>query len=390
MILAVPIASRRADFLPRLGELSANFEYGWVNLDTVGTLTRYTAGLEWSPQDWLRFSASVQEVRTPPAVELLADPIVVTPGVRYFDFLTGQTVDVTQTFGGNPLLDPQSVTTSRFAVNAAPLPAINLQLNAEYVATRTSDFISGIPPASAAVLLAFPDRFVRDQSGTLTSVDVRAINFDRQTQDQLRYGFSFIVPIGKAPIGRPKPRTSGADDAAAALGSAEGGEGTLPFSGPRPRLQVVANHTFVLSNEITIRPGLPPVDLLDGGAIGIAGGRPRHQIDLSLAYSARGIGARLSGLWRSESTLEVRQSGSVGRLRFQPLALFNLTAFVEGQRLFPSLGILKSSRLTLSVINLANDRQRVFDPLGRTPLNYQPGYRDALGRTVELSFRKVF
>jgi hypothetical protein len=275
-------------------------------------------------------------------------------------------------------------------VNAAPLAQINLQLNAEYLANRTSNLISGVPPASAAVLLAFPDRFVRDQNGRLTSVDVRPINFDRQTQDQLRYGFSFTVPIGPAPAARPRSGPQGADNSAAALGSTEGGEAALPAGGPRPRLQVVANHTLLLANEIVIRRGLPAVDLLEGGAIGVGGGRPSHQVDLSLAYSARGVGARLSGVWRSESTLEVRQSGSIGLLSFRPLALLNLSGFVEGQRLFPNAGLLKASRFTFSIINLANDRQAVSDSLGRTPLNYQPGYRDAVGRTLEVGFRKVF
>jgi hypothetical protein len=32
----------------------------------------------------------------------------------------------------------------------------------------------------------------------------------------------------------------------------------------------------------------------------------------------------------------------------------------------------------------------VTDPLGETPLNYQPAYRDAVGRTVELSVRRTF
>jgi hypothetical protein len=155
-------------------------------------------------------------------------------------------------------------------------------------------------------------------------------------------------------------------------------------------LQVVANHTFLLANEIVIREGLPVVDLLDGGAIGIAGGQPRHRVDFSLNFSARGVGARLSGAWRSENTLELRQAGTVGALRFAPLMTVNFTAFIEGTRLLPGVDFLEGTRFTFSAVNLVNQRQRVTDSLGVTPLNFQPGYRDPIGRTVELGFRKVF
>jgi hypothetical protein len=377
VIASVPLASRRAQFLSGLGELDANFEVGTTDIDGVGALTRVSTGLNWEPVDRIRLSAGWEQARTPAAVESLADPVVITPGVRYFDFLTGETVDVFQTFGGNPSLRPQTLTSGRLAANAAPWSRYNLQLNVEYSSTRTTDLISSLPPASAAVLLAFPDRFVRNAEGVLTSVDVRPVNFDLQSLEQIRYGLSFTVPIGPASAQRGKTPSNG------------GGSGR-PSGAPRPRLQAAANHTVVLSNELVIRPGLPAVDLLDGGAIGIAGGRPRGQVDFSLAFSATGLGARVSGARRSESTLELRQGETVGVLRFDPLLTMNLTGFVEATRLFPRVTALKGSRFTLSVVNLSNARQRVTDPLGETPLNYQPAYRDAVGRTVELSVRRTF
>jgi hypothetical protein len=42
------------------------------------------------------------------------------------------------------------------------------------------------------------------------------------------------------------------------------------------------------------------------------------------------------------------------------------------------------------VINATNNRQTVRDSFGNTPLQYQPAYRDRLGRTVELEVRKIF
>jgi hypothetical protein len=47
-------------------------------------------------------------------------------------------------------------------------------------------------------------------------------------------------------------------------------------------------------------------------------------------------------------------------------------------------------RLSIDVLNVTNDRQTVRNSAGTTPLQYQPGYRDALGRTIEFEVRKVF
>lgn len=43
-----------------------------------------------------------------------------------------------------------------------------------------------------------------------------------------------------------------------------------------------------------------------------------------------------------------------------------------------------------AVENLTNTRQRVRNEVGDTPLGYQRAYRDAVGRTVMLEWRKVF
>ena len=51
---------------------------------------------------------------------------------------------------------------------------------------------------------------------------------------------------------------------------------------------------------------------------------------------------------------------------------------------------LLAATAIVDVVNLANDRQKVRDSMGNTPLQYQPGYRDPLGRTIEFEIRKVF
>jgi outer membrane receptor protein involved in Fe transport len=310
--------------------------------------------------------------------------------VRYFDFLTGQTVDVTQIAGGNPLLLAERARTRRLGLNAGPFQPMNLRLNAEYSSTVTRNSVSSLPPASAAILLAFPDRFLRDSAGALSIVDIRSVNFTRQRLEQFRYGFNLALPIGHL---RARPvQPSVPDESAPSDGEAEEGQPrpALGNVAARLRLQVAAFHTIILDNDVVIRPSLPTVDLLSGGAIGIGGAPSRHQVSLLMTLGTRGIGAVFSAQWRSESTLEIASGAGTDRLRFSPLATVNLRAFVAGTRLFPREGWLRGSRFSLSVANVFNDRQEVSDSAGATPLRYQPGYRDPLGRTVEIEFRKVF
>ena len=51
---------------------------------------------------------------------------------------------------------------------------------------------------------------------------------------------------------------------------------------------------------------------------------------------------------------------------------------------------ISGTRVTFSVSNIFNSRQRVTDATGVTPISYQPDYQDPIGRTVRLSLRKLF
>jgi hypothetical protein len=385
--LELPLASRRNGFLSALGELSTNLDYALIHLSD-GTARDLTYGFVWSPLEWIRFNGSRSETRTPPALESLGNPLTINPDVRLFDPLTGRTADVTLITGGNSFLLPERLRTDRLAVSLRPLKAIGLQINAEYTGTAAINSVSSLPLESASIILAFPERFVRDETGSLTLADVRPVNFSRQAQDRVRYGFSFNLPLGRArAVGRAAPATS----IDAGSGESDGGtEAPLMQAGPRPRLEVSANHTWVFENELVVRPGTEPIDLLRGGAIGFAGGRPRNQLDGTLGFSSRGLGARLTATWRSESLLAVRLDGVTDKLRFSPLATVNLRMFSEATRLLPWVGWLKATRFTLAVTNVTNQRQRAEDAFGNTPLRYQPGYRDPLGRTIEFEIRKVF
>jgi iron complex outermembrane recepter protein len=146
----------------------------------------------------------------------------------------------------------------------------------------------------------------------------------------------------------------------------------------------------LLNSTLALRSGFAPVDLLSRNALGLGGSsRPRHLYDFSVGYAERGLGLRLVGQRRGVSYLDLGERDE-DALRFAPLTILTVRGFVDAQRLLPALHAIGGLRLSLTVSNLTNARQRVRNALGETPLRYQPGYLDSVGRSVQLELRKAF
>ncbi len=367
--LNIPLTSRDNDVLSAIGNLSANFEYGRIGFSDAPHADRYHYGLSWTPREGIRFDASSYHARQTPAVETLGEPITFTTGVRVLDLLRGDTIDVTQITGGNPTLRAERLALDRASVNVMLIKKLKFNLYAEYQSIDRYDFISTLPRESVPIWLSFPERFARDDTGRLTAVDFRPVNFELQHQERLRYGIGLNLPVGGA--------------------GAEADKGPQPPS--RWRVRVSAMHTITMENRLDVGPGIAPVDLLNGGALGIAGGRPRHQVDFSLNVGRGGTGLRMTGVYRGANYLQIRGiTGGPDLLTFRPFTTLNLYAFAEMGTLFQETSWLKGSRIGIYAANLTNARQRVTNGAGVTPLRYQANYRDPLGRTIELEFRKQF
>ena len=402
----VPIAKRNGP-LSDLGSLSLNGNAEVERLSDFGTLTTLGGGLVWSPVQRLNLIASVTREEGAPGLAQLGDPVLETPGTRIFDFTTGETVEVTAITGGNPVLRADNRTVWKLGGTWQPWEKTDLDFRFDYTRSRLKNPVSSFPGVTDAIEAAFPERFVRDASGQLVSVDLRPMNFDSADRDTLRWGFNFQKPLRsarptpaqidqlRARAGLP-PRQPRAEGDRRPEGGGErwgrgGGGGYGPFGGGRQggRLQLSVFHTLTLKDEVRIRPGLPVLDYLDGEALDGRGGRPRHLVEVEGGYFNNGLGARLSADWRSGT--EVR--GSAGNLRFSPLATVNLRLFANlGERfdLVSRYPWLRGSQVRLSVDNLFNARPRVRDAAGATPLNYQGDLLDPLGRTLSISIRKLF
>ena len=428
--LDFPLTSRRNHVLGAIGSLSANVNGAANRISDFGTLTTFGYGLTWSPRDGINLILSSTHDEGAPSVQQLGNPVVVTPLVRLYDYRTGQTVDVTQTAGGNPGLEADSRRVQKIGLTVKPFEKTELTLSANYVRSSIRGAIAAFPSPSAAIEAAFPQRFTRDEDGDLTAVDVRPINFARETRAELRWGVNYTMRLKSSRklidayralreaggFGQRSGGPGGGSDLPGGAARPPGRDGDAP-GGDRPRgggggfgggggggrgggfgggqgggrLQLSLYHTWHFRDDILINQGGPRLDLLDGGTTGSGGGQPRHELEFQLGASNNGFGARLTGQWESGTTVTGGTGLATGDLRFSPLATANLRLFADlGQQ--PALvrhRWARGARITLAVNNLFDTRQRVRDATGITPLGYQPGYLDPLGRTVRISLRKL-
>lgn len=438
--LDLPITSRARDVLGAIGTLSLNANAEVERLSDFGTLVTYGYGLHYSPRDRISFIASYTHEEGAPTLTQLGAPQILTLNTLTYDAVQGRTVSASLLSGGNPDLLANSRSVVKLGLNVKPFARTDLNFTIDFNSSRTKNLTGALPIAVAEAEAAFPDRFTRDANGTLTRIDVRPVNFAREDREQLRWGFNFSKPIksdftrliaafrkeypngpprgtfpgpgGQRPPGAPggAPGAGGPPAGGGAPGGggfAGGGGGRGPGGGGPGgrfggggaqnggRLQLAFYHTWHFKDETLIRPGIPVIDLLNGGATGSAGGQPRHEFELQSGYSNNGLGLRLSGRYQTSTTVDgsnAALAGTTGDLRFSDLTTFDLRLFANLQQI-PELvpfHWMRGMRVSIGVNNLFDARLKVRDQTGVTPVGYQPGIINPIGRVVSVSVRKLF
>jgi hypothetical protein len=442
----LPISRRGRDF-SALGNLTLNGNGEVDHLSDFGTLTRIGAGVNWSPVDRLNLLVSWTREEGAPTVNQLGDPVLVTPGSRVFDFATGQTVLVTATTGGNPNLIADRRNVVKLSGNWQPFPKTDLRFRVDYVHQNIAHPISDLF-VTPGIEAAFPGRFVRCPvpsegdvnppsctPGQLVSVDLRPVNFESSTRNQMRIGFDFSHPLKsrrpsqavldqmRALFGFGQRGAPGAPGSAARAGGPPGGAGGPPTPGDdhggdrgggfgrfggggggrgggyfggaggnssRGRLTFDLTDTITFMDKVLVAPGGPVLNYLGGEAVGATGGTPRHNVQAQLGYFNNGLGARFISNWRSGTTVD---SLNGDNLHFSSYGTFDLRFFANPGDI-PETVIkhpwLRGTQVRLDVSNIFDARPNVRDAAGQVPLNYQPGLLDPLGRTIMISFRKLF
>ena len=411
--LDLPLTSRDEHVLAFVGDLSVNVNAAVDELSDFGALRTLGYGLNWTPLTGVNFIVSRTQDQAAPTQAQLGAPTTLTPGVRTFDYLTGRTVDVTQVNGGTQGLVADNRSVVKVGLTWKPIATQQLSITANYTDSRIRNPIETFPAATAEIEAAFPDRFTRDASGELVQVDERPLNFAEQDRSEIRYGFDYSRPIGPQPQsrfprgGRPRDGGSGGGRGGGGYGGGGGrggggggrgggyggGGGAGGFRPPGGRLQIAVYHTVLFNDRMLVRPGGPVFDLLNGSAAGSTGGAPRQEVEAQLGYTYVGFGARLSADWKSGTFVRGAPGSPTGDLDFSDIATINLRLFANvGQMpwLVRAHPLLRGVRLTLSAVNLFDQRITVRDAQGTTPLIYQSDYLDPAGRTVRFSLRKLF
>ena len=406
----IPLTSTREDVLAKLGDLSTNFNFGYENLSDLGGLTTLGGGLNWSPIKPISFIASYSDEEGAPSTNQINDPIVVTPNVSVFDFTTGQTTIISRTDGGNPNLLNDNRQVTKFGVNYKPIEKLELTFNATYTRSETKNMISGFPAITPDLERAFPERFTRDAGGRLLAIDARPVNFASAEAENIRWGFNLFKPIGQPTPGAAGPGGPGGPGAGPRPGGGgPGGGGMMRFGGPggggggpmmmgggRPgqgMFQLSLYHTWRLTDELTIRKGLPVLDQLDGSAINSRSGQARHELQAQGGYFKDGLGVRFSANWKDKTWVNGGATGGQ-TLYFSDLATLDINLFANfsvpaRKKLVDKYPILKGVQASLNFNNILDTKQTVRDQNGVTPQAYQKDYLDPLGRTVRIGFRKL-
>ncbi|WP_447929988.1 TonB-dependent receptor plug domain-containing protein [Sphingopyxis fribergensis] len=410
--LTVPLLDPEYE-VGNIGRVSLTLSGQVANPSDFEALKSWGANLNWGVTDNLSLIASFNQDEAAPGIQQLGAAPLVTPAVTYYDFATGQTVQITTTTGGNPFLLAEQRRDLKLGLNWSPPMVEGLNFSINYNRNKSNDTANSLPLLTPEIEAAFPDRVTRDANGVLLAIDQRPVNFDRSENSQIRWGLNFGKSFGQQEqrgrgLGGPRggrPEGAGARGGGGrgdGAGRQRGGDGGGPrmggrggpggmFGGPQGgRWQVSLYHTIKLTDKVLIRPGVPELDLLNGSATGNGGGSNRHLFELDGGLFNKGMGVRLSAKYDSGSTVT---GGTAGDLKFGDLATFNLRFFVDlnqKPKLTEKLPFLKGSRLRLAVDNIFDAQRKITDANGRVPLNYQPGYIDPLGRYIELEWRKTF
>jgi iron complex outermembrane recepter protein len=396
-----PLTRRRDGAPAGVGDVTLNVNAEVEQYSDFGLLRVLGGGVNWSPVEPLDLIASITDEDGAPTVQQLGDPVTTTPGALVFDFSTGRTVEVLRVDGGNPDLIADNRRVLKLGLTLKPWEERDLALTANWIRTRINDPISSFPSLTPEIEAAFPERFERNAAGDLIRIDARPVNYARSDTEELRWGFNYSRRLGPAGPGERGPAPGpppGGPPPGAGPGRGFGGPGGR-FGGGRPgegRLQLAMYHTWNLRNEILIRDGVPPLDLLNGSATGSRGGEPEHELELQAGLFKGGLGARLEANWRSGTFIRGDESGrpdAVGDLRFSDQTTVDLRLFADfGQRrsLVQRYPWLRGSRLSLSVDNVFDERLDVRDASGVTPRGYEADLLDPEGRTFRISFRKLF
>jgi outer membrane receptor protein involved in Fe transport len=158
------------------------------------------------------------------------------------------------------------------------------------------------------------------------------------------------------------------------------------------RWNLSLSDTIELTNAVLIAPAGPRLDQLHGDALS-GGGVARNTLTLEGGVFYNGLGLRFNGSYKSGTHVDGSGLPGSSDLRFGSLFTLDLRVFADlgrQEKLVKQIPFFKNARISLSVNNVFDARQKVTDQNGEVPLRYQPFLIDPNGRTFRVEFRKMF
>lgn len=359
--LTLPLSSASGG---TVGDLSLDLAAGLGSAS--GSLQkRYEASVNWSPVAALELRAATGFADLVPTPDQIGGAYV--EEIRHiYDIRRQETVDALWITGGNP--DLGRGTQRSYSLRAAlrPFGPAPLTLTFEYRRQEASGGVAAFPTLTPAVEDAFPERVRRDAAGRLLSVDARPIAIAHDIDERL--DSSLILAI-------------------AAHNRSE--HATAKANGSRWQATLAVTHGLLLRSELVTRPGLPPLDRIDGDVA-----QSRHTLGFQFVASKPGLGITLDGSWQSPFRLRnPALPGGRGDYHYRGVLTANLRLHAEPDKLLPkgnSPAWLSNLQISFDIRNLLGTYRKVALADGTVPAGYRRYDVDPLGRSVQLSLRKRF
>ena len=362
--LVVPLLRGQGP-LAMLGEMSLDLAGSVSAASHAPLYSRFDAAMNWTPLPALQIRASAGFAQLVPTDEQLNGPYVEEVR-RVYDFAQREIAEAVWVTGGNRDLGRGNLRNYSLRAALRPFSDRPLTLTSEYRRHSATGGVGSFPGLTPAVERVFPERFVRDSSGRLVSVDARPIGIARDISERLDNSLTLMLA----------PRQKG--------------EGVSAVLAAEPwQLTLSVNHGWLLRSELLTRPGVPAIDRLKGDAA-----QSRHSLGFQLIAGKAGMGVTLDGSWQDGFRLRDPDApGGERDYRHRPTTIINLRLFAEPARLLRPAekpAWLSNLNVTLEVRNLFDAYQRVLLGDGSVPAGYERYEIDPLGRTVQLSVRKRF
>lgn len=383
---------------PLPGRATFNVNGQLEDLSDFGTLLTYGYGVTWRPIERLRIIASATREEGAPSLSEIGNPTIITPDVRLFDFASGENVFATTITGGNPDLVADSRSVLKLGLQFQPKQRGPLRFNIDYTRSRIDNETRSFPLLTQEFEAAFPDRVLRDDTGTLLSFDRRPVLAAQTRRDELRTAINWTKRLGRRGPprgvagrgGGGRPAAGGPPTRAASQTSGRPPSSARSRRSGRPgRIRIAAYHRWILKDDVTIADGIAPFDFLNGSASGSGGGTTEHEFDLSLRRYNKGIGISARLNYKTGTTV-IAQDGA---LSFSDLLQSNLRLtydFNFSEKLLETLPFLQDTRLLVQGRNLLNQKVQVREADGSTPLAFQEDILDPIGRSWRIEIRRRF